>query len=75
MSAVTYGERFGSAAGEAAKPSKKGWFARAFDRLMEARMEHARAEVERHLRYLPYSLDEEGNRLVKRGRGDMPFGG
>ena len=25
--------------------------------------------------YLPYSLDDQRNRLVKSGRKDMPFGG
>ena len=40
-----------------------------------ARMEQARREIRMHTGLLPYSLDERGNRLVKSGSGDMPFGG
>ena len=38
-------------------------------------MEQARREIRMHTGLLPYSLDERGNRLVKSGSGDMPFGG
>ena len=45
------------------------------DALIEARMQQARREIERHIQLLPYSLDERGNRLLKAGSKDMPFGG
>ena len=35
----------------------------------------ARREIGMHTALLPYTLDERGNRLVKTGSGDMPFGG
>ena len=43
-------------------------------RSIEARMQQARREIRMHIQLLPYSLDERGNRLVKTGSGDMPFG-
>ncbi len=79
MVAVTYGVARvpAKAAGKtAAKASpQKSWFARVMDALIEARMQQARREIERHIQLLPYSLDERGNRLVKAGSKDMPFGG
>jgi hypothetical protein len=38
-------------------------------------MEQARREVARHMHFLPYTLDEHGNRVIKTGARDMPFGG
>ena len=73
MSAVTYGDSY-VAAGAAAGTPKKSWFARALDHIIEARMRQAQAEVRRHLGYLPYSLDQAGDRLVKARHQDMPFG-
>jgi hypothetical protein len=58
---------------KAAAPGKS-WFARFMDALMESRMQQARRELAVHARLLPYSLDERGNRLVKIGSSDMPFG-
>ena len=37
-------------------------------------MQQARREIRLHTGLLPYSLDERGNRLVKTGVNDMPFG-
>ena len=54
---------------------RKSWFARFMDALIAARMQQARRELATHIHLLPYSLDERGNRLVKTGSGDMPFGG
>jgi hypothetical protein len=44
------------------------------DALIESRMQQARREIRLHTGLLPYSLDERGNRLVKTGVNDMPFG-
>jgi hypothetical protein len=52
----------------------KGWFVRFIDALAEARMRQAHREIMRHAHLLPYSLDERGNRLVRVGGKDMPFG-
>ena len=38
-------------------------------------MQQARREIRMHTGLLPYTLDELGNRLVKTGSGEMPFGG
>ena len=78
MVAVTYGDaRLAPAApparAKAAVP-QKGWFARIMDALVEARMEQARREIRMHTQLLPYGFDERGNRLVRIGSGDMPFG-
>ena len=54
---------------------RKSWFARFMDALIEARMQQARRQIRLHTGLLPYMLDERGNRLVKTGHDDMPFGG
>jgi hypothetical protein len=82
MVAVTYGVA-GVASAEATPKTartqtaapRKRWFARILDALIEARMQQARREIRMHTRLLPHSFDERGNRLVKTGSGNMPFGG
>jgi hypothetical protein len=59
---------------EAAAP-RKPWYARLMEALIEARIQQARREIARHIHLLPYSLDERGNRIVRTGSKDMPFGG
>jgi hypothetical protein len=44
------------------------------DALAATRMEQARREIRIHTGLLPYTLDERGNRLVKTGASEMPFG-
>jgi hypothetical protein len=85
MVAVTYGvagvpksKAKGVAKGKHAEKAApaKGWFARFMDALIEARMQQARREIAMHARMMPpLSFDERGNRLVKTGAKDMPFGG
>jgi hypothetical protein len=82
MVAVTYGVARVPAAQAAAKTGRadaavprKNWFARVMDALIEARMQQARREIRMHTALLPYTFDERGNRLVKSGSGNMPFGG
>jgi hypothetical protein len=72
MVAVTYDVARVCAARTAAP--RKGWFARFMAALIEARMQEARREIRFHTGLLPYSLDERGNRLVKTGVNEMPFG-
>ncbi len=55
--------------------ARKPWYARLMDALIESRMQQARREIARHIELVPYSLDERGNRLVKIGKSEMPFGG
>jgi len=79
MVAVTYGVARVPTAAKAALAKTaapgKSWFARFMDALIESRMQQARHEIRMHTGLLPFSLDERGNRLVKTGSGDMPFGG
>ena len=82
MVAVTYGVARVPNAAPAANAARaktaapgKTWFARFMDALIESRMEQARRQIRIHAELLPFSLDERGNRLVKTGSGDMPFGG
>ena len=85
MVAVTYGVSRVRAANKASaktsakaaeKPaSRRSAFARFFDALAESRLQQAHREIVRHAHLLPYSLDERGNRLIKVGGKDMPFGG
>jgi len=79
MVAVTYDAGRAAATATAGKQTKaaphKGFFRRFMDALVEARMAQARREIALHINLLPYSLDERGNRLVKTGSHDMPFGG
>lgn len=83
MVAVTYGvsrvraaKTLAKAAAKAKKPaSHRSTFARFFDALAESRLQQAHREIVRHAHLLPYSLDERGNRLIKAGGKDMPFGG
>jgi len=77
MVAVTYGTARAAAAEPASAKRlapRKSWLMRFMDALVAARMEQARREIHIHTGLLPYSLDERGNRLVKTGCGDMPFG-
>ena len=81
MVAVTYGDARLAPAKPAAKAAsaksaapQKGWFARFMDALVEARMAQAGREIRMHTQLLPYGFDERGNRLVKTGSGNMPFG-
>lgn len=64
-----------TAAGRAkVAPPRKSWFARFMAALIAARMEQARREIRIHTARLPYTLDGRGNRLVKTGSNEMPFG-
>ena len=78
MVAVTYDVGRVAAAGApkvGKATSRKGFLARLMDLVIEARMAQARRQIAQHLDLLPYSLDERGNRLIKTGSHDMPFGG
>ena len=80
MVAVTYdtarvAARQAVKAARAEAAARKPWYARLMDALIEARMQQARREIARHVELLPYTLDERGNRLVKIGKSEMPFGG
>ena len=70
MVAVTYG----IARVPAVETPGKSWAGRFMDAVMDARMQQARREIRLHTSLLPYSLDERGNRLVRTGVNEMPFG-
>jgi hypothetical protein len=76
MSAITYDDTRVAAQNSArAAAARKGLLGRIINRVVEVRLQQAAREVELHLGYLPYSLDQRGNRLVKTGHKDVPFGG
>jgi hypothetical protein len=75
MVAVTFDVARVPAPNMAAKAAPhKSWFARFMDALIEARLQQAQRELRLHTALLPYVFDERGNRLVKTGVNDMPFG-
>ena len=79
MDAIAYGVTAASPKAaknrdEAARP-RQTWFARVMDALTESRRQQAAREIRRYAHLLSYSLDERGNRLVKIGKTEMPFGG
>jgi hypothetical protein len=53
----------------------QSWYVRLFDALIDSRMQQARREIAKHVHLLPYTLDARGDRVVKTGKKDMPFGG
>lgn len=81
MVAVTFGigrvptVEAASKAGPTETAPRKSWYARAFDALIEARMEQARREIRMYTTLMPYTFDERGNRLVKTDSDNLPFGG
>jgi hypothetical protein len=80
MVAVTYdvarvAARKAVKAARAEAAPRKPWYARFMEALIEVRMQQARREIARHIHLLPYTFDERGNRLVRSGAKDMPFGG
>jgi hypothetical protein len=80
MVAITYGVSRARGAKARAKAApkvraQKNIVARIVDALVETRIQQAHREIMRHAHLLPYTLDERGNRLVKTGGKEMPFGG
>jgi hypothetical protein len=84
MVAVTYGVARVPAAEAAPKAAsktgpkaaaRKSWFGHFIDVLIEARMMQAQHEIRMHTQWLPYTLDERGNRFVKTDSVDAPRGG
>ncbi len=80
MAAVSYGVFRVRGAKTRAKSAreattKKSFFARLVHAMVETRLQQAHREIMRHAHLLPYTLDERGNRLIKAGSKDMPFGG
>lgn len=61
MAAITYGT---AAVGDASRATKrkagKGFWARFYDRLVEARMRQAHLEIRRHLHLLPDYVEYDG---------------
>ena len=73
MTAVTYGIAT-PIAGAAKAQAAKGFWARAFDRLVEARMRQVERELRTHLRYVPEdTLRSAGYRASLRDAKELPF--
>ena len=64
MTAVTYSPKYAPAAAAAAKPGKSFW-ARVWDRIVEARMRQVEREIRMHLSYLPED--------IRQNFRDLPF--
>jgi hypothetical protein len=73
MSAVTYHGGYAPTAETAAKPAKKGLFARIMDALIEARMREAARQIAMYRGYLPEDLRARYDRAVKE-QPELPFG-
>jgi hypothetical protein len=62
MTAVTYSPKFAPAAAATAKAGKSFW-ARVWDRIVEARMRQVEREIRMHLSYLPAETLEQYKNL------------
>ncbi len=78
MDGITYGATRDSALAadksERIAQARRGWLARFMAALSESRRRQALREIQKHAHLLPYTFDARGNRLVKTGSNDMPFG-
>jgi hypothetical protein len=74
MTALTYDLRKAAATAKAAKPGKKGFWARTLDALIEARMRQAEREIRLHLHLVPANLlAENGFRANYKDASKLPF--
>lgn len=75
MSTITYDTAVTAKTAAASKPAagRKGFWARAFDRLVEARMRQAMAEVRRYGLVLPRELEDAGLSGSAQDRNALPF--
>ena len=62
MTAVTYSPKYAPAAAAAAKPGKSFW-ARVWDRIVEARMRQVEREIRMHKSYMPQEVVEHYKNL------------
>ena len=70
MTAITYG-KISAAAAEQARP---GFWARLYDRLVEARMRQAEREIRNHFGYVPEDvLKASGYRASLEKSKELPF--
>ncbi len=53
--------------------AKPGFFARAWNAFVEARMRQAEREIALHRHLLPGQLETVGERLTPRGEKELPF--
>ena len=75
MVAVTYGTAPATARETAAKAPRKAWYLRWLDAIIESRMQQARREIAQHMRYLPHTVDADGNLVLTPRTEDRPAGG
>jgi hypothetical protein len=74
MTALTYDLRKAAATTTAAPPAKKGFWARALDALIEARMRQAEREIRLHAHLLPASaLRDLGLKANYKDADKLPF--
>ena len=82
MVAVTYGNARLPTAEAAAKSARAqsaaprlAWYVRFYNAMVEARMAQAHRELRLHARLMDHSFDDNGDRVIKTGTGNMPIGG
>ena len=74
MTALTYDLRKAAATTKAAKPVKKGFWARVLDALIEARMRQAEREIRLHRHLIPANLlAENGYKANYKDADKLPF--
>jgi hypothetical protein len=74
MTALTYDLRKAAATVKAAKPAKKGFWARTLDALIDARMRQAEREIRMHAHLIPAdALEKLDFRATYRDAAKLPF--
>ncbi|MBI4275708.1 MAG: hypothetical protein HY659_13525 [Rhizobiales bacterium] len=78
MAAITYGTALVGKAATAAKPAaktkaQKGFWARFYDRLVEAQMKRARREIRMHAHLLPTGYEFADPKISYKNERQLPF--
>jgi hypothetical protein len=75
MSIITFDKGPAGVGSAAAAPAatRKGFWARIFDRIVEARERQALALIQRHGVKLPQELEEAGWKVNERSEDSLPF--
>lgn len=73
MTAITYGAHAPAPATEARTGAERGFWTRAWDAFVEARMRSAMREIRMHRHLLPADLEIAGNRISYKNEDQLPF--
>jgi hypothetical protein len=69
MTMITYD----TASAAAAEAPRKGFWARMFDRMVEAQTKRARREIELYSHLIPRELEQAGWKISDRSEDSLPF--